>query len=57
MHPANGQLAKPQFSVDSCLARDAWSHGAALSRWEHEYERVRPGRFSGSVDTAWLGPV
>ena len=53
----SSQGARPQFSVDTCVARDAWSHGAALSRWEHEYERVRPGRFSGHVRTAWLGPI
>lgn len=49
--------AKPEFSIDTCIAQDAWSHGAALSRWEHGYQRVRPGRFSGRVRTAWLGPV
>jgi len=55
--PVHGQLAKPSFSIDSCIAKDAWSHGAALSRWQHEYEQVRPGRFSGRVFTAWLGPI
>lgn len=44
-------------SINACVAHDAWSHGAALSRWEHYYERVRPGRFSGRVRTAWLGPI
>ncbi len=49
--------ARGAHSIDSCIARDAWTHGAALSRWEHEYEQVRPGRFSGRVQAAWLGPV
>ncbi len=53
----NNPLAKPQISIESCRASDPWSHGAALSRWNHQYERVRPGRFSGHVRTAWLGPV
>jgi len=53
-------IARPtrsQFTVDECVARDTWTHGAALSGWEHEYEQVRPGRFSGHVHTAWLGPL
>jgi len=57
MHIANARLAKYQFGIDTCIANDAWSHAAALSRWEHYYERVRPGRFSGRVFTAWLGPI
>lgn len=57
MHLATGTLATPQFSIDARIARDAWTHGAALSRWKHEYEQVRPGRFSGRVQTAWLGPL
>lgn len=54
---SNTQLAKPQTSIESCRTTDSWSHGAALSRWNHQYERVRPGHFSGHVRTAWLGPV
>lgn len=51
------QPSRSQFTVEACVARDAWTHGAALSGWEHEYEQVKPGRFSGNVDTAWLGPL
>lgn len=51
------QPAQAGFSIDACNATDAWSHGAALSRWQHDYEQVRPGRFSGRVHTAWLGPM
>lgn len=54
---ATTPIARPQFSIDSCVARDAWTHGAALSKWEHEYEQVRPGRFSGQLEVAWLGPL
>src|ERR1700674_2906833 len=54
MHP---QLSKPRFSVDTCASHDASTHGAALSRWDHEYEQVHAGRFSGSVQTAWIGPL
>jgi len=54
---SNIQPVKPQISIESCKASDPWSHGAALSRWQHQYERVRPGQFSGHVRTAWLGPV
>ena len=46
-----------RFSIDSLATSDAWVHGSALSRWDHEYARVHPGRFSGCVRTAWLGPV
>lgn len=51
------QGLRPAHSIDSCITRDAWTHGAALSRWEHEYEQVRPGHFSGRVQAAWLGPI
>ena len=54
---AHTQVPRSQFAVDACIARDAWTHGAALSGWEHEYEQVKPGRFSGNVNTAWLGPL
>lgn len=57
MHIGSGQPARHPFGVHACIAHDARSHGAALSRWEHSYERVRPGRFSGRVHTAWLGPI
>ena len=56
-HVATGQYVKPPFSIHTCVARDPWSHGAALSRWEHVYEQVRPGPFSGRVSAAWLGPI
>ena len=46
-----------RFSVDSSVTSDTWNHGAALSLWDHQYGRVRPGRFSGRVQTAWLGPI
>jgi len=45
------------FSIDSLATNDAWIHGSALSSWEHEYARVHPGRFSGCVQAAWLGPI
>lgn len=54
---ALSSVARPQYSIDACTADDAWTHGAALSRWNHEYKQVRPGRFSGRVQTAWLGPI
>ena len=57
MHMAHTQVPRSQFAVDACIARDAWTHGAALSGWEHEYSQVKPGRFSGNVNTAWLGPL
>jgi AraC family transcriptional regulator, ethanolamine operon transcriptional activator len=50
-------LPQSQFSVNACVARDAWTHGAALNGWLHEYEQVKPGRFSGIVETAWMGPL
>jgi hypothetical protein len=53
----NGQLTQPAFSVESCISRDVWMHGAALSRWRHEYAQVRPGALSGFVNAAWLGPL
>ncbi len=46
-----------RVSIDSVATTDAWTHGSALSRWDHEYSRVHPGRFSGCVRTAWLGPM
>ena len=54
---SNARTARSQSSIDSCRAGDPWTHGAALSHWNHQYERVRPGRFSGHVCTAWFGPV
>ena len=54
---ANQSLARSRYSIDSCTAADAWTHGAALSCWNHEYKQVRPGRFDGRVQTAWLGPI
>jgi len=54
---AADQTTKPQFTIDACTTADAWTHAAALSLWDHEYEQVRPGRFSGRVHTAWLGPM
>ncbi len=57
MHVTSTPVARPQYSIDSCITRDAWAHGAALSRWEHEYEQVHPGPFSGQLEVAWLGPV
>jgi len=51
------QLRRPPFSVESCVSRDAWTHGAALTRWRHEYAQVRPGAFSGFLNVAWLGPL
>ncbi len=56
-HVATSQYVKPPFSIHACVARDPWTHGAALSRWEHVYEQVRPGPFSGRVNAAWLGPI
>ena len=56
-HVTTSQYAKPPFSIHACVARDPWTHGAALSRWEHVYEQVRPGPFSGRVNAAWLGPI
>jgi AraC family transcriptional regulator, ethanolamine operon transcriptional activator len=57
MHVAGSQVARLQYSIDSCVTRDAWAHGAALSQWEHEYEQVHRGRFSGQLEVSWLGPV
>lgn len=57
MQSASSQVARPQYSIDSRITRDAWMHGKCLSRWEHEYGQVHAGHFSGHTEVAWLGPV
>ncbi len=53
----NNQLRRSQYSIDVCSSRDAWTHGAALRGWDHQYGQVRPGAFTGMFNVAWLGPV
>lgn len=44
-------------SIRSCSVEDADELASRSSRWNVVYEQVTPGRFKGSAEEIWIGPI
>src|SRR5579859_1658302 len=50
-------FARDNFWAAAKTATDSWTHSKNLPAWEHSYEQLKPGAFSGTFTFACLGPL